>query len=80
MNDILVVSDMADLRNTRLTDSAKFNNMDFVFASRDGSKLNGWVPEVIYITMRAQMNMASGVGHLINLRKSQGSAVVCLVS
>jgi hypothetical protein len=80
MNDVLIVSDMADLRAVRLSDREKFDPMDFVFSSRDGHKLHGWVPEVIYITMRAQMNMASGVGHLINLRRAQGSAVVCLVS
>lgn len=75
MNDILVVSDMSDLRSVRAIDPAKFNGMDFVFACRDGRKLTGWVPEVIYVSLRAEHNMSNDVRGLISLRKNQGSKV-----
>ena len=75
MNDILIVSDMSDLRQVRESDPSKFNGMEFVFSSRDGKKLMGWVPENIYVSTRASLNMASGVGVLINLRKAQGSKI-----
>jgi hypothetical protein len=80
VNDILIVSDMADLRAVRHSDREKFDGMDFIFSCRDGHKLMGWVPEVIYMSQRASLNMASGVAALINLRRAQGSALVCLVS
>lgn len=79
MNDILIVSDMSDLRNVREANRGKFNDMEFVFSSRDGHKLMGWVPDNIHITIRAQMNMAPGVEYLLKTRVAQGSKL-CPVS
>lgn len=72
---LLIVSDMTDLRNVREADPQKFNGMDFVFACRDGKKLMGWVPENIYVTIRAEHNMSPEVRKLMLLRKAQGSKI-----
>jgi len=79
VNDILIVSDMADLRATRHDNREKFDPMEFMFSSRDPHKLHGWVPENIYVTERARTNMDLGMEALINLRKVQGSKI-CPVS
>lgn len=74
-NSILIVSDMADLRVARHDNPERFRNMDFIFSSRDGHKLHGWVPDFIFISDRAGENMAQGVEELIKLRRVQGSKV-----
>lgn len=74
-NSILIVADMADLRAARENSPGKFNDFEFIFSCRDGKKLMGWVPEFIYISDRASLNMAPGVEALVNLRKAQGSKI-----
>lgn len=68
---------MADLRDART--NPQFNDVEFVFSCRDGKKLMGWVPEFIFISDRANINMAPGVELLIKLRRAQGSKI-CPVS
>lgn len=65
---------MADLRNAQKDPTLK--DLEFMFACRDGKKINGWVPDKIYVTDRAMLTMSPDVIAIINKRKSQGSAII----
>jgi hypothetical protein len=77
-SSILVVSDMADLK-TVTANNIQMLGREFMFSCRDGKQLNGWVPEVIYITERAQNNMSVDVRRIIDAKRSKG-AQLCPVS
>lgn len=73
MNDILIVSDMADLRE--MQKDPQFKYMDFMFACRPATKLMGWVPDTIYITRRGELTMGDEVETALKLRRAQGTKV-----
>jgi hypothetical protein len=78
MNDILVVSDMADLKRVRYY-HPEWLGVEFLFSSRDGRKLNGWTAENIYVTPRAIILMSEQVQTAIKYQVAKG-AKVCHVS
>jgi len=73
MNDILVVSDMGDLKAIR--QDPKFVGMEFCFANRSATKFTGWIPDTIYVTRRAELLMGDEVEHAIKIKKGQGSKI-----
>lgn len=77
MNDILIVADMADLKQALV--NPKFKDMEFMFSCRDGKKMHCWVPDKIYISDRAYDNVSDEVRDLVSKRRAQGSKI-CLVS
>lgn len=78
MNDILVVSDMADLKRIRQYDP-RFLGVEFIFASRDGKKLNGWTADNIFLTARANMMMSEQVQTALRYQVAKG-AKICPVN